>query len=187
MFLNCLSGDLNWYDTIVSWQYLKGQFNNAYCCPLLTISCIHKELCIVLYVTVFRLIPSIGLGEFLLNINSKIISVSGNLLQITKLWVNLNSAILKCSAIIPKAVIGNPSPMFNLAVVGCIGVFKMSSMCWYVEYWRSDIAAPESIRALYCFLAWTVIVGQSMIHATVIVSSAFGPPFMGCTTERGLC
>ena len=57
------------------------------------------------------------------------ISVSCNLLQITKLWVNLKSAILKCSAIIPKAVIGELSMVFNLAVVGCIGVLKQSLIC----------------------------------------------------------
>ena len=48
----------------------------------------------------------------------KISSVSGNLLQMTKLWVNLKSAILKCNAVIPKAVIGEPSAVFNFAVVG---------------------------------------------------------------------
>ena len=45
-------------------------------------------------------------------------SVSGSLLQIIKLCVNLNSAILKCRAVMPKAVIGEPSAEFNLAVVG---------------------------------------------------------------------
>ena len=48
----------------------------------------------------------------------KIISVSGNLSQITKLCVNLKSAILKCNAVIPKVVIGEPSAVFNFAVVG---------------------------------------------------------------------
>ena len=48
------------------------------------------------------------------------ISVSGNLSKITKLWVKLKSAILKCSAVIPKAVIDKSSTVFNLAVVGCI-------------------------------------------------------------------
>ena len=115
------------------------------------------------------------------------ISVSGNLSKITKLWLNLKSTIIKCSAIIIKAVIGALSTVFNLAVVGCIGVIKLSSMCWYVEYLRSEVAAPESMRALCHFLAWTVIMGQSMMHATVIVSSVFGPQFMGYTTERGLC
>ena len=52
----------------------------------------------------------------------KIISVSRSLLQITKLWVNLNSVILKCKAVIPRAVIGEPSAVFSLAVVGCMGV-----------------------------------------------------------------
>ena len=70
-----------------------------------------------------------------------------------KLWVNLKSAILKCSAIIPKAMIGKLSTVFNLAVVGCIGGLKLSSMCWYVEYLRKEIATPELIRALYHFPA----------------------------------
>ena len=52
------------------------------------------------------------------------ISVFGNLSQIMKLWVNLNSAVLRCSAVIPKAVIGEPSAIFNFAVAGCIGVFE---------------------------------------------------------------
>ena len=64
----------------------------------------------------------------------KIISVSGNLLQRTKLWVNLKSAILKCSAVIPRPVIREPSTVFNLAVVGWIGVLKRLAMCWYAEY-----------------------------------------------------
>ena len=68
--------------------------------------------------------------------------MSGNLLQMMKLWVNLKSAILRCSAAIPKAVIGELSMVFNLAVVSCIGVLKLSSMCWYIEYLRSEIAAP---------------------------------------------
>ena len=48
----------------------------------------------------------------------KIISVSGNLLQIMKLCANLKSAILKCNAVIPKVVIDEPSAVFNFAVVG---------------------------------------------------------------------
>ena len=55
--------------------------------------------------------------------------MSGNLSQIMKLWVNLKSAILKCSAIIPTAVIGELSALFNLTVVGCIGVLEQSSIC----------------------------------------------------------
>ena len=103
------------------------------------------------------------------------ISVSGNLLQITKMWVNWKSAILKCSAVISKGVISELSAVFTFVVVGCIGVLKLSSMCWYVEYQRSEIAAPESIRALHHFPAWTVMVGQSIICATVTVSCMFGP------------
>ena len=52
----------------------------------------------------------------------KMSSVSGSWLQIIKLCVNLNSAICKCSAIDPNANIGEPSAVFNLAVVGCMGV-----------------------------------------------------------------
>ena len=48
----------------------------------------------------------------------KISSVSISLLQIIKLCVNLNSAIYKCRAHMPKAVMREPSPVFNVAVVG---------------------------------------------------------------------
>ena len=65
-----------------------------------------------------------------------------------KLCVNFKSAILRWSAIIPNAVIGNPSAVFNVVVVGWIGVLKLSSMSWYVEYLMSDIAAAEPMRAL---------------------------------------
>ena len=48
--------------------------------------------------------------------------VSGSWLQIIKMCANLNSAILGCNAIVPSADIGEPSAVFNFAVVGCIGV-----------------------------------------------------------------
>ena len=54
----------------------------------------------------------------------KIISVSSSLSQATKVWVKLNTAICKCRAVIPKAVIGEPLAVFNLAVVGCKGGLK---------------------------------------------------------------
>ena len=49
-------------------------------------------------------------------------SVSGSWLQIIKLCVNLNLAILRCNAVAPSADTDEPSAVFNLAVVGCIGV-----------------------------------------------------------------
>ena len=49
-------------------------------------------------------------------------SVSGSWLQIMKLWVNLKSAMHRCNAVDPKVVIGEPSVVFSLADVGCIGV-----------------------------------------------------------------
>ena len=111
--------------------------------------------------------------------------MSSSLLQITKLWVNLKSSILKCSTVIPKAVISKLSAVFNFAVVDCTGVLKLSSMCWYVEYQRSEIPAPVSIKAFYHFPAQTVMVGQSIIHATVTVSSTFSPHSWGVLLREG--
>ena len=72
----------------------------------------------------------------------KNISVSGNLSQIMKLCVNLNSAIQRWSTVIPDAVIGNPSAVFSVVVVSWIGVLKlgepynisgMDYYCWTVH------------------------------------------------------
>ena len=52
----------------------------------------------------------------------KMSSVSGSWLQIIKLCVNLNSAILRCNVVTPSADIGEPSAVFSLALVGCMGV-----------------------------------------------------------------
>ena len=51
----------------------------------------------------------------------KMSSVSGSWLQIIKLCINLNLAILRCNAVAPSADIGKPSAVFNLAVVDCNG------------------------------------------------------------------
>ena len=65
-----------------------------------------------------------------------------------KLKVYLKSATLRCSAVIANVVIGEPPAVFNLGFVGCIGVLKLLSMSQYMEYLISEIAAPESMRAL---------------------------------------
>ena len=52
----------------------------------------------------------------------KISSMSGNWLQIIKLCMNLNSAFQRCNTVDPKVVMGEPSAVFNLAAVGCMGV-----------------------------------------------------------------
>ena len=52
----------------------------------------------------------------------KISSVSGNWLQIIKLCMNLKSAIRRCNAVDPKVVMGEPSAVFSLAAMGCMGV-----------------------------------------------------------------
>ena len=87
------------------------------------------EFSISLYEAVFLpLSQAYDIGNFFWTSIPKIISVSGNLLQTMKLWVNLKSAILRGSAVTPNAVIGEPSAMFNLVFVGCIGVLKLLSM-----------------------------------------------------------
>ena len=50
----------------------------------------------------------------------KMISVSGSLSQITKLWVNLNSGVLKCKAVIPSAVMGGTICSVQF---GCSGLY----------------------------------------------------------------
>ena len=35
---------------------------------------------------------------------------------------------------------------------------------------------PESISVLWHLPAWTIMVGQSIMHATVIISAVGGPP-----------
>ena len=52
----------------------------------------------------------------------KMSSICGSQSQIIKLCVNLNSAILRCRAVIPSADIGEPSAVVNLVVMGCMGV-----------------------------------------------------------------
>ena len=90
--------------------------------------------------------------------------------------MNLKSSILRWSPVITNTVIGDPSAVFNLVVVACIGVLKQLSIVWYVEYLMSDMAAPESIRALQCSPACNVIVGQSVMIATVTWSFEGNPP-----------
>ena len=90
--------------------------------------------------------------------------------------MNLKSAILQWSAVITKAIISDPAAIFYLDVDVCIGVLKLLSMVWYVEYLMSHMAAPESIRALWHFPTCTVIVGQSVMSATVTWSFEGSPP-----------
>ena len=52
----------------------------------------------------------------------KMSSVSDSWSQIIKLCVNLNSAICRCNAVNHSVDMSEPSAVFNLAVVGCMGV-----------------------------------------------------------------
>ena len=122
MFINCLTCDFNWYDTIMSRWCFKGQLNNTYCCLLFTVPGVCEEFSISLYEAVFALSQAYDIENFFWTSIPKIISVSGNLLQMMKLWVNLKSAILRCSTVTPNAVIVEHSAVFNVAFVGCVGV-----------------------------------------------------------------
>ena len=63
----------------------------------------------------------------------KMSSVSGSWSQIIKLCVNLKPPIHKC-AVDPNAIIGEPSAVLSLAVVGCKGVYNnlQSSCKWSI-------------------------------------------------------
>ena len=90
-------------------------------------------------------------------------SILGSLSLTTKICKNLKSAILSWSVVIPYAVICNPSAVFSCIDVVCIAVLKLLSLAWYVKY----LTPSESMRALCCFPMCTVIVGQSVMSATV--------------------
>ena len=132
--------DLDGYNAIISGRYPEHWFNNSYCHLLFTVSGVCEKFSILLYV-------AYDSENLFCTSIPNIISVSDSLLQMMKLWVNLKSAILRWSAVIPNVVNGNLPAVFNLVVVGCIGVLKLSSINWYVECLMRDIAAPESIRA----------------------------------------
>ena len=65
LFFNNWSTNSNWYNTIVSWQYIECRFNCANGCLLFAVSCICQEFSFLLNVTVHFLIPSISNREFL--------------------------------------------------------------------------------------------------------------------------
>ena len=150
MCMSCdwMAFDFGGYNAILSWRYLKCWFNNSYCCLLFAVAGVMWEICHPSVCSNSSLVPSIWQWEFLLCISAKIMSVSGNLSQMIKLCVNLKSAILRWSAVIPNAIIGDLSAVFNVVGVSWIGVLKLSSMSWYVEHAMSDIAAPGSVRTL---------------------------------------
>ena len=144
--------DLDGYDTIMSGRYLEHWFNNSFCCLLSTVSDVCENLLSFCMLQFFSLSQTYDSEKFFCTSIPNIISVSGSLSHMMKLWVNLKSTILRWSAVIPNAVIGDLSAVFNLVVVGYIGILKLSSINWYVEYMIRDIAAPELIRALWHFL-----------------------------------
>ena len=122
MFLDNWSTYHNWHNTIVSWWYFECQFNCTYCCLLFTFFVYVTNFPSFLNVTVFFLCPLHMIMRIFCMLMPKISSVSSNWSQIIKLCVNLNSAILSCNAIVPIVDIGEPSAVFSLAVLGCMGV-----------------------------------------------------------------
>ena len=72
-------------------------------------------------------------------------------------------------------MIGDPSYVFKFVMVACIGILKLLSIVWYVEFLMRDVAAPKSIRALMCLPAYTVTVGQSVMSATLTWSLEGSP------------
>ena len=114
--------DLDGYNAIMSRRYLESWFNNSYCCILFTV----YSVCKVIYhlFVFFSLSQTYHSENFFCISFPNMISVSSSLSHIIKLWVNLKSPILRWSAVIPTAIIGDLSAMFNLVVVGCIGVLN---------------------------------------------------------------
>ena len=161
MSFNCVSFHLDWNDTIRSRWYFESWLDTSYICILFIVSSKWYICDPSVYSSSFPY-PRHMTGDifFWISIPNSI-SVSDSLLHIMKLWVNLKSTILRWSAVIPNAVIGDPSAVFNLVMVACIGVLKLLSIVCYVEYLMSDMAAPESINSLiafscmYCYY-WTI-------------------------------
>ena len=148
MSLNCMSFDLDRYDTIVFGWYLKGWFYTSNIYLLFTVSGVGKKFTLLLYVAILFFVPGIGQGEFPLHIIANSSSISGRLSLMMKLCGNIKSPIWSWSVVIPTAVIGDQSIVFSCIEVACIAVYKLLSMAWYIEYLTRDIAAPESIKAL---------------------------------------
>ena len=148
MSFDCVAFYLDWYNAIMSRKFFVSWFDNFYCCLLFTVSGMCEKSAILLYIAIVSLSQALDSENFFCTSILNIISVSSSLLDIMKLGVNLKSAFLRWSAVIPNALIGDPSAVFNVVVVSCIGVLKLLSINWYVEYLMRDMAAPESIRAL---------------------------------------
>ena len=108
----------------MSGRYLKCWFNNSYCHLFFCSFWCMWGIAILLNVAILSIFHAYDNGNFFWTSMPKIISVSGNLSQTMKKCVNLKSSILRWSAIIPNAVVGNPSAVFNVVVVASKGCFK---------------------------------------------------------------
>ena len=131
MSLNYMFFDLNRYDVIVLEWYLKGWFYNSNICFCLQFLVYVRNLPF-LYVAILFSVLDIGQEEFLLYIldSKNSISILSSLSHMMKLCENLKSATLSWSDVIPNAVIGDPSAVFNCIEVICMAAFKLSSMFW---------------------------------------------------------
>ena len=136
----------------MSGWYFESWLDNPYSCLLFTVSSISEKSAVLLDEAVLFLIPGIWQGKFFWISILNSIFVSGSLLHIMKLWVNLKSVNLSWSVVIPNAIIGDPSAVFNLVMVASICVLKLLSIVWYVEYLVRDMATPKSKEPCNVFL-----------------------------------
>ena len=121
---------LEWCHCIWVVFYFESWLSNSRSCLLFTVSSVGEKSVFLLYVTVLFLIPGIW-WEISSEYQFQIVFPC---LVVCHIWWNfgtiLKSAILSWSAIIPNAVIGDPSAVFNFVMVACIGVLKLLSIVW---------------------------------------------------------
>ena len=84
-----------------------------------------------------------------------------------KVCENLKIAMQRCMAALPIDDINDPSAVLRCTTAGRSLVLQQSLIILYTLIWMSEIAAPESIRALNPFPVCTVTVRQSETRSTV--------------------
>ena len=95
MSCDCVTFDLGGYDAIMSRRYFESWFNISYCCLLFTVCSVCEKSAILLYVAILFLSQAYDSENFFCISVANIISVSGGLSHIIKLWVSLKSTILR--------------------------------------------------------------------------------------------
>ena len=78
-----------------------------------------------------------------------------------KVSENLKSAIWRWRVAFPIKDMGDPPAVLRCITAGSILVLLWSSIILYIHVCINDIVAPELIKTLNHFSAWTVTLGQS--------------------------